>query len=121
MNDNETTIAQLRQCVADFIAERDWKQYHRPKNLAMSMAIETAELMEHFQWLDHDEVDEHLQRPEVRQEVSEEMADVLSYLLSLANATNIDLAAAMEDKMKKNAEKYPADIVRGHYKMPEDK
>ncbi len=118
MNDSDTTLRQLRDIVADFVSERDWQKFHRPKNLAMSLAIETSELMEHFQWLDHDESDKALEDPELRQEVADEMADVLAFLLSLSNATGIDLAEALSAKMRKNAAKYPADEVRGHYTRP---
>lgn len=118
VNDNETTIAQLRERLAQWVAQREWEKYHRPKNLAMSIAVEAAELMEHFQWLTHAEAEELLKDPAVRQEVADEMADVLSFLLSMANATHIDLAAAFEAKMTRNEKKYPADKVRGHYRKP---
>ena len=84
----------------------------------MSIAIEAAELMEHFQWLTHAEADELLRDEAVRQEVANEMADVLAYLLSLSNATGIDLAASFEAKMARNELKYPADRVRGQYRKP---
>ena len=118
MNDNDTTVAELRRRLAQWVAAREWEKYHRPKNLAMSIAIEAAELMEHFQWLTHAEADELLRDEAVRQEVANEMADVLSYLLSLSNATGIDLAAAFEAKMARNELKYPADRTRGHYRKP---
>jgi len=118
MNDNDTTVAELRRRLAQWVAAREWEQFHRPKNLAMSIAVEAAELMEHFQWLTHDEADELFRDDETRQEVTDEMADVLSFLLSLANATGIDLAAAFEAKMARNELKYPADHVRSHYRKP---
>ncbi len=118
MTDTRTTIADLRERMKAFVAERDWQKYHRPKNLAMSLAIETAELMEHFQWLTHEETDAALADPAVRSEVADEMADILSFLLSLANATGIDLSDAFARKMVKNARKYPPDEVRGHYRRP---
>jgi dCTP diphosphatase len=118
MNDSQTTVEQLRQAMREFVAQRDWQKYHRPKNLAMSLAIETSELMEHFQWLTHEEADELLKGLPAREEIADEMADILSFLLSMANATGIDLAAAFEAKMKKNNRKYPADQVRGDYRKP---
>lgn len=118
MNDHETPIGQLRQAMREFVARREWEKYHRPKNLAMSLAIEAAELMEHFQWLTHEQSDELLKDPSAREEVADEMADILSFLLSLANATDIDLAAAFEAKRKKNDARYPADQVRGNYRKP---
>lgn len=118
MNDNDTTIAQLRQRFEQFVAQREWHKFHRPKNLSMSLAIEAAELMEHFQWLTHGEVDAMLKDPAAKKEIADEMADVLSFLLSMANAADIDLAASFEAKMKANELKYPADEVRGKYKKP---
>jgi NTP pyrophosphatase (non-canonical NTP hydrolase) len=117
-SDNAITVAQLRARMEQFVSERLWHKFHRPKNLAMSLAIEAAELMEHFQWLDHGQVDRLLEDPVARKEVSDEMADVLSFLLSLANATGIDLASGFEAKMAANDRKYPADKVRGNYTKP---
>jgi NTP pyrophosphatase (non-canonical NTP hydrolase) len=118
MNDRDTTLDQLRARMAEFVAQRDWRKFHRPKNLAMGLAIEAAELMEHFQWVDHEQADALAAQPENRQEIADEMADVLAYLLSLSNALNVDLSRAFESKMAKNDRKYPADEVRGHYKRP---
>lgn len=119
MNDRETTVAELREAMARFVALRGWGKFHRPKNLAMSLAIEAGELMEHFQWLAHDEVDAALDDAGVRGEVADEMADVLAYLLSLANAAEVDLSAAFEAKMARNETKYPPDEVFGLYKRPD--
>jgi NTP pyrophosphatase (non-canonical NTP hydrolase) len=107
MNDAETTLAEARAEMAAFIAERDWEQFHQPKNLAMSIAIEAAELMEHFQWKDHGQAAKAMADADFRREVQEEMADTFSYLLSLANALDVDLAACFEAKMQKNRVKYP--------------
>jgi NTP pyrophosphatase (non-canonical NTP hydrolase) len=117
--DEKTSVAALRELVERFVDERQWRKYHRPKNLAMSLAIEAAELMEHFQWLEHDQADAALAEPKARRQIAEEMADVLAYLLSLSTATEIDLSTALAEKMDRNAEKYPAELVRGHYKRPE--
>ncbi len=113
MADETVTIAQLKHAVQAFVDERDWGQFHKPKNLAMSLAIEAAELMEHFQWLDVDESVERGRDPVHRGEIAEEMADVACYLLSLANALGIDLSAAIREKLVKNADKYPAEQFRG--------
>lgn len=118
MDDKHTTVEQLKDRMAAFVAKRDWEKFHKPKNLAMSLAIEAAELMEHFQWLTHRQTETLLKSPQARQEVADEMADVLSFLLSLANATGIDLAASFEAKMSANDRKYPAAQVRGHYRKP---
>ena len=115
MNDQQTTLAQLKQRMAEFVAARQWTKYHRPKNLAMSLAIEAAELMEHFQWLEHGEADALLADAGQKRQVADEMADVLAYLLSLANAAGVDLAEAFEAKMAANERKYPPESVLGHY------
>ena len=121
MADDKTTIAELRQIVRRFVDERDWRQFHAPKNLVMSLAIEAAELMEHFQWIDVESSRTHVQlSPEKRADVWDEVADVFCYLLALANELDIDLSAAVEAKMVKNAAKYPAQEFRGRY-GPEDK
>ena len=107
MNDDTTPIASLKQWMTQFVAERDWQVFHTPKNLSMSLAIEAAELMEHFQWLTTDESLAVRGQPEKRSEVADELADVLCYAVSLANALDIDIATAVYEKMKKNAVKYP--------------
>jgi dCTP diphosphatase len=106
-HDDTTTLRTLRDEMAAFVEERNWQGFHRPKNLAMSIAIEAAELMEHFQWRDHDQVDAALKNPLVHEEVRDELADILSYVLSLANAADIDLASAFHAKMAKTRKKYP--------------
>jgi NTP pyrophosphatase (non-canonical NTP hydrolase) len=112
MKDATTNVAQLKQLVADFVAERDWQRYHVPKHLVMSIMIEAAELMEHFQWVGVESV-EDVKADEARmQQVREEISDVLAYTLSLANALEIDISSAYAAKMKKNATKYPADEVK---------
>ena len=118
MSDSDTTLAELKQVVGEFVAERDWGQFHSPKNLAMSIAIEAAELMEHFQWLDVAESRRLADQPERQQAVAEEIADVLSYTLALANALNLDLATALQQKMAKNRLKYPANEFQGRWQRP---
>lgn len=118
MADDTTTIARLRRLLADFVAEREWEKYHDPKNLSMAIAIETAELMEHFQWVRNDELPELLADEQRRGEIVEEVADITCYLLSLANALELDLSSAVEQKLLKNAVKYPADVFRGRYSRP---
>ncbi len=120
MPDEQTTVAQLRQKVADFVAQREWQRYHDAKNLAMSIAIEAAELMEHFQWLRNDELADLLADERVRSEVVDELADVACYVFALSNALKVDLSTAVIEKLKKNARKYPADEFRGNYYKPRD-
>jgi len=116
MTDANTTVAQLRQAVQDFVDERDWRQFHNPKNLAMSIAIEAAELMEHFQWLAGDAAMHVRDAPTDMAPIREELADIICYALSFANALEIDVSMALRDKLAKNATKYPADRFRGRFR-----
>lgn len=120
MSDEHTTLAEARRWLAEFVAVREWQSYHDPKNLAMSIAIEAAELMEHFQWLRSEELAEHARDPARRQEIVDELADVFCYCLALANTLEIDVAAALRDKLAKNAAKYPVERFRGRYHKPRD-
>jgi NTP pyrophosphatase (non-canonical NTP hydrolase) len=115
MSDQSTTIANLRELIANFVNQRDWQQFHSPKNLSMSLAIEAAELMEHFQWLTIDQSRAVATQPEKLSEVSDELADILCYALALANELQIDVSNAIRAKMVKNERKYPAAEYRGHY------
>jgi dCTP diphosphatase len=108
MSNDLTTI---RDTVRTFVTERDWDQFHTPKNLASALCVEAAELLEHFQWLDKGTSAEL--GADRRKEVSHEMADVLVYLVRLADKLEVDLGAAVEEKMVLNRAKYPADKVRG--------
>jgi len=118
--DATTTMAELRQIVADFVAERDWSQFHTPKNVSMALAIEAAELMEHFQWLTAEASRGIVAEPEKLSAVAEEIADVVGYSIALANELGIDLSQTIRAKMIKNAVKYPADKYRGRF-GPEDR
>ena len=115
MSDSETTVGQLRQAVAEFVGQRDWHQFHTPKNLAMSMAIEAAELMEHFQWLTPEQSRAVAQDPDRLAAVADELADVCCYALAMANELGLDLSAALGEKMAKNEAKYPVDQYRGRF------
>jgi NTP pyrophosphatase (non-canonical NTP hydrolase) len=116
MPDDQTTIADLRAQIEAFVAERDWGQFHSPKNLSMAIAIEAAELMEHFQWLTVEESRSLVEEEgATRGRVVNELADVLIYCLSLANALDIDLSEAIVRKLAHNARKYPADKYRGRF------
>lgn len=118
MSDEMTTLAELRRLVADFVAQRQWQTFHDAKNLSMSIAIEAAELMEHFQWLRSEELATALADPGLRSQVADELADVCCFALALANALDIDLAGAVRRKIEKNAAKYPAEQFRGRYVRP---
>lgn len=116
MTDATTTVGELRQAMGEFVNARDWSQFHSPKNLSMAIAIEAAELMEHFQWLSPDEARRSGESPDEMRLISEELADVLCFALSFANAMNIDVSSAVHDKIAKNAVKYPADRFRGRFR-----
>jgi len=106
MDDKNTKIQVLKEKVSAFVKQRNWEKFHNPKNLSMSIAIEASELMEIFQWLNEKESWEIMNSREATH-LKEELADVIIYCLSLANGLNIDVTAAIEDKIKKNSIKYP--------------
>lgn len=112
-DDQSTTVMQLRNMVDSFVCEREWHQFHAPKNLAMALSIEAAELMEHFQWISMDE--SRSPEPTKLSEIGEELADVLCYAMGMANELNIDIASAMKNKMVKNRQKYPSAKFKGIY------
>jgi NTP pyrophosphatase (non-canonical NTP hydrolase) len=119
MPDSTTTIANLRQAWARFVAERDWGQFHSPKNLVMALAVEAAELMEHFLWIDNDASRRMANDPQVRQQVADELADVTGVVLALCNALDMDLSDAIAAKMARNVHKYPVEKCRGRYRVEE--
>ena len=105
------SLEALRDRLREFARERDWDQFHTPKNLSMALIAEAAELVEHFQWVEGDK--SHLLEEKVRPAVEEEIADILIYLVRIADKLSIDLYRAAERKIAINARKYPADRVRG--------
>jgi len=115
MPDASSTVSELREAMRRFVAERQWEPFHSPKNLSMGLAIEAAELMEHFQWVDCGESRQLAQDPKRRIAIGEEMADVACYLLALSNVLDLDLSDAIVDKLRKNAQKYPVEEFRGRY------
>jgi NTP pyrophosphatase (non-canonical NTP hydrolase) len=108
MADDVTTLGVLRDAVRRFNAERRWEPFHSPKNLAMGLACEAAELMEHFLWVDAAASHEVVRDPAQRAAIADELADVACHLLNLSNVLGIDLSDAIAAKMAKNALKYPA-------------
>jgi dCTP diphosphatase len=110
------TLETLALRLAEFARERDWEQFHSPKNLAMALAGEVGEVLEHFQWLT--ESQSRNLPPQVREAVALELADVLLYLVRLADQVGVDLAGAALRKIELNALKYPADEVRGRSGRP---
>ena len=108
---SEDRLTELQRRVAAFAAARDWDQFHAPKNLAIALSVEASELLEEFQWLTEDQ--SRSLDAERRERVRLEMADVLIYLLRLADKLNVDLPQAALEKIALNEQKYPADRVRG--------
>ena len=114
-SDATSTVDDLKRLVVRFAEERDWGRFHTPKNLAASVAIEAAELLERFQWLTPEESFAAKDDPAALNAIAEEVADVASYLFNLCDKLGIDFASAFAAKMRKNAEKYPAERFRGFY------
>ena len=104
-------LQDLKERIRRFAEERDWDQYHSPKNLAMALIVEAAEFVEHFQWLTEEQ--SRSLPADTRAEVEAELADILIYVIRIADRLDIDLYRAALDKLERNAEKYPADVVRG--------
>ena len=117
MPDSATTVADLKDVVRRFIEERAWQPFHSPKNLAMGIAVEAAELMECFLWLDLPASHEAAKDPAQREAIADEMADVFCYLLNLSNVIGIDLSESLRKKIVKNAVKYPAEKYKGKYQL----
>jgi dCTP diphosphatase len=113
MTNSKPEFAELAKRIADFGRDRDWGQYHNPKNLSMALAVEASELMEIFQWLTHDQSRQENLTPEQRQAVTEEVADVVIYAIQMAQMTDIDLLDAISKKIDKNELKYPIDKIKG--------
>jgi dCTP diphosphatase len=117
--DANTSVGTLRAAVAAFVRARDWQPFHGPKNLSMSIAIEAAELMERFQWLNTEEAEAVVNDPAERAAVADELADILIYCLSLSNALNLDVSSSVLDKLEANEDRYPVHEFRGRFRRPE--
>lgn len=102
-SDRDTTIAEIKGIISDFIKERDWDRFHRPKDVAMALSIEAGELMELYLW----------DREPDREELKDELGDILYFLVDMAIREDIDLVSAFRHKMAKNGDKYPAFLVKG--------
>ena len=113
VNDNVTTITDLKEQVRRFVRERDWEQYHSPKELAIGLSIEAAELLEHFRFRRDEEVAARLRDPKELRAVAHELADVLYFTLALCNNLNLDAAQILQEKMAISARRYPVAQARG--------
>jgi dCTP diphosphatase len=117
MPDDRTTVAQLREAMARFIRVREWDQFHSPKNLAMALGVEAAELMEHFLWIDNDASRRIVEDPATLAQVADEIADVSNLISALCNSLGLDLSDAIQQKMARNELKYPVEKCRGKYRV----
>ena len=116
MPDQTTTVAELRDWMRKFVAERDWEQFHSPKNLVMGLSCEVAELMEHFLWMDNEPSRRVLDDPANREPIADELADVALYVLCLSNTLGLDLSECIAAKLVKTGKKYPVERIKGRYK-----
>lgn len=107
-------IKSLQSLVTEFRDKRDWKQFHNPKDMALSLSLESAEVLEHFQWKNNEELSSYLDAH--KEAVSEELADVLYWVLLMSNDLEIDISETFVNKMKKNEEKYPLEKAKGNHK-----
>ena len=115
MSDKQTTLQEIRSLIDSFADERDWQQFHSPKNLSMSISIEAAELMELFQWLSLEDAKKVMESGKTRENAIDEIADVLIYAFAFCIRNNIDISDAIRQKMKKNIKKYPKDKYKGRF------
>ena len=115
MDDRSTTITELKKIVEDFVNERDWSQFHNPKNLSMALAIEASELMDIFKWNTNKECESMMLEKNTRKDATDELADIIIYALAFSNRNNINISSAIEKKMIKNRKKYPTEKFKGHF------
>lgn len=108
-----TDLKKLEKLVIKFRDERDWKKFHNPKDLSISLALEAAEVLEHFQWKSPKEIEQHIKTQKAA--LADELADVLKYLLLLSHELKIDLIKAVPKKMEKDSQKYPIEKSRGKH------
>jgi len=118
-DDPKISLDELSARIAHFCHDRDWEQYHNPKNLSMALAVEAAELMEIFQWLTIAESMKDSLSPAQKQAVEEEIADILIYTIRLTQVLDIDMLKAVAEKINKNNAKYPVDKIKGKSRLEE--
>jgi NTP pyrophosphatase (non-canonical NTP hydrolase) len=113
---NQLDLKKINSEIERFASDRDWDQFHSVKNLSMALSVESAELLEIFQWFTEEQSNKVKNDPKTMSKVEDEVADIFVYLLRIVSKTNIDLEAAVLNKLKKNAEKYPIEMSRGNSK-----
>lgn len=107
------SIAELTSRIIEFRDARNWKQFHNPKDLSISLVLEATEVLEHFQWKNMEEMEKHVEG--AKEEIGDELADTLYWLLLISHDLKIDILAALDRKMKKNEEKYPINKAKGNH------
>jgi len=112
--DDVSTVQDLKTVVEDFVEERDWAQFHSPKNLSMALAVEASELMDLFKWKTVEEAQEEM-KDKLLEDAADELADIMIYSIAFANRNGIDIAKAVTSKTEKNKAKYPADKFKGRF------
>jgi NTP pyrophosphatase (non-canonical NTP hydrolase) len=110
----DVSVSDLRNKVASFAHERDWEKFHKPKDIALAIAVESAELLELFQWKNNKEIQGLLNNPNYRKKIEEEIADIMIYILVLTNTLDTDLVQAVLEKIQKNTDRYPVTKARGN-------
>ncbi len=114
MSNNQTSLADLQKTIRKFCDDRNWDQFHNPKDLSISLSLEASEVLEHFQWKNDEEMKKH--SIDKKDDVGEELADVLYWVLLIANKLDIDLVSSFQKKMDKNEAKYPIEKSIGSHK-----
>lgn len=106
-----SSIEKITDKIINFRKERDWEQFHKPKDIAISLSLEASEVLEHFQWKSNEEIEKDVK--ENKEEISEELADVMYWVLLMSHDLKIDILDALEKKLKKNEKKYPVEKAKG--------
>jgi NTP pyrophosphatase (non-canonical NTP hydrolase) len=114
--DNERKIHELKEKIKEFCEARDWDQFHNAKELAIALSIEASELLEIFRWKTHEEVDELFKDEKKKEDIEDELADILYFLVRIAQKYDLDLSEALDRKMEKNNNKYPVEKAKGSHK-----
>ncbi len=109
-------VDKLKKYLEDYAQARDWEQFHNPKNIAMALSVEASELVEIFQWLSESQSSKVAQDSELKNKISHELADIITYAVLMGKYLDINIASALENKLQHNAEKYPVDKARGNAK-----
>jgi NTP pyrophosphatase (non-canonical NTP hydrolase) len=113
MSDEQTTIQELREKIVAYVHERDWEQFHNPKDVALSLVLEAAEVLEHFQWKSPAEIEAYVKTN--KNDIADELVDTLYWVILLSHYLKIDLRTAFDRKMAENKRKYPADKSKGRH------